>query len=80
MDDDMSDLIVQLCTTVGMIMEDASVDALMLSSHHRSSWQEALESISGAVATTTKLVHAAQALHAWAMRATDAPVGRSTER
>ena len=60
MEDDTRDLIVQLCTRVGMIMEDASVVALTIGGLASEDRQTALEEIRKAAERISALVEAAR--------------------
>jgi len=64
MDEDTRDLIVGLCTRIGMIMEDTSVAKLTLRAKDQLTWQRTLDYISAAVALANLLMRAAQALNA----------------
>ena len=60
MKDDTHDLTVQLCTKVGMIMEDASVIALTIGGLASEDRQAALEEIGKAAERISALVEAAR--------------------
>ena len=62
MDDDIGDLIRALCTRAGMIMEDASVDALMMPQADLGAMAAKLERLSNAARTISAIVDAARAL------------------
>jgi hypothetical protein len=62
MDDDTRDLVNQLCTRIGMIMEDASVLALIISSVDQADRVERLTQLAHASARISALVRAAMAL------------------
>lgn len=62
MEDDTHDLIVQLCTRVGMIMEDASLSALTISATDRSAMPDALAELESVAVRISTLVAAAKAV------------------
>ena len=62
MDDDTADLISQLCTRVGMIMEDASVIALTVSGIEAGNHQVAIGELETAARRIDALIAAARAL------------------
>ena len=62
MDDDIVDLIRVLCTRAGMIMEDASVDALIMSPGNPDSINAKLERLADAALAISAIINAAQAL------------------
>ena len=64
MDKDISDLIVQLCTRVGIAMEDASVVALTVMGMEREERLAALIELDAAAERITVLVQAARVLMA----------------
>ena len=64
MDDDTQDLIVQLCTRIGMIMEDASVIALTYPRCTGDTRQAAIAKIGLAAKQISALVAAAEAMAA----------------
>ena len=63
MDDDIGDLIRALCTRAGMIMEDASVDALIMSPGNRDTINAKLERLADAALEISAIINAARALH-----------------
>jgi hypothetical protein len=62
MDADTEDLIAQLCTRAGILMEDASVMALMIRGLDVAERPARLKKLSAAIATMASLVEAAEAL------------------
>lgn len=62
MDENIDDLIVQLCTRIGMIMEDASVTALIVGGMLPSDRLNVIEELEGAAKRIDALVAAARAL------------------
>ena len=62
MDDDHTDLVAQLCTRVGMIMEDGSVIALNVGRKHRSRRKAAIDALEGAATRIQGLIAAVRAL------------------
>ena len=62
MDDDTDDLIAQLCTRIGMIMEDASVIALNVSGKVPSDRQTAIDELDGAAKRIEALIAAVRTL------------------
>lgn len=62
MDDDIGDLISALCTRAGMIMEDASVDALMMRADDPDAINAKLERLADAALAISAIINAAQAL------------------
>ena len=63
MDEDTFDLIRTLCTRVGMIMEDASVEALFLPAADTRALSAGLDRLSDASGTISAIVAAARALN-----------------
>ena len=63
MDEDDADLIERLCTRAGMIMEDASVDALTLQNVPPDQRSVALAKLASAASQIAALVHAAASLN-----------------
>lgn len=62
MDDDDHDLIAQLCTRIGMIMEDASPTALSIGAMDQARRRAAIAELSAAAAKISSLLAAAQTL------------------
>ena len=62
MDDDIGDLIGALCIRAAMIMEDASVDALMMSAGDPDTINAKLELLADAALEISAIINAAQAL------------------
>lgn len=62
MDDDTRDLVAQLCTRIGMIMEDASVDALTMRRRDREQLIAAIDKLAMTGEHIAALVRAARAL------------------
>ena len=62
MDDDTEDLVIQLCTRIGMIMEDTSVLALTVPGMDQVGRRAALREIEQAASRIHALVVAAKAL------------------
>ena len=62
MDDDIGDLIGALCTRAAMIMEDASVDALMMPRAGPDTINAKLERLDDAALAISAIVNAARAL------------------
>ena len=62
MNDDIRDLIRALCTRAGMIMEDASVDALMFPQAGPDTINAKLERLADAALAISEIVNAARAL------------------
>ena len=62
MDDDIGDLVRALCTRAGMIMEDASVDALMTSAGDPDAINAKLERLADAALAISAIINAARAL------------------
>ena len=62
MDDDTDDLIAQLCTRIGMIMEDASVTALTVSGKNPSDRPAAIDDLEGAARRINALAAVVRAL------------------
>lgn len=62
MDDDIADLITQLCTQIGMIMEDMSVIALGVAGMDDAARRSAIAEISEVASRITALSKAAEAL------------------
>ena len=62
MDDDADDLIRKLCTRAGMIMEDASVDALLMPGADPEAIGAKLERLGDAAHAISAIVAAARAL------------------
>lgn len=62
MDDDIVDLIRALCTRVGMIMEDASVDALMMSAGDPETMNAKIKRLADAALEISAIINAARAL------------------
>jgi hypothetical protein len=62
MDDDTDDLIAQLCTSIGMIMEDTSVTALTAGSLARDERLVAIDEVEMAAQRIAALVAAVRAL------------------
>jgi hypothetical protein len=60
--DDTDELIIRLCTQVGMIMEDSSILALTLGAVSRSEWTDAIADLGVASGTIERLIEAARAL------------------
>ena len=60
MDDDAKELVAQICTRIGMIMEDASVVALMVGSHSEEGQENAISDLEAAADRITALVAAAK--------------------
>jgi hypothetical protein len=63
MDEDTLELIQRLCTRAGMIMEDASVEALMATPSDVGAMSEKLTRLAEAAHTIGTIIVAAQALH-----------------
>jgi hypothetical protein len=63
MDHETADLIQRLCTKAGMIMEDASVDALMLGATDPQTISARLMRIAEAAEDISTIVAAARVLH-----------------
>lgn len=64
MDDDTSDLIVQLCTRIGMIMEDVSPVALMIAGMNAAEREAALAELGRVIEQLGPLIDAATDLQA----------------
>lgn len=62
MDDGIVDLIRALCTRSGMIMEDASADALIMSPGNPEAMNAKLERLADAALAISAIINAAQAL------------------
>jgi hypothetical protein len=62
MDDDIDDLIAQLCTWIGMIMEDTSVTALTAGSLERDERLAAIDDVETAANRIAALIAATKAL------------------
>ena len=62
MDDDIVDLIRALCTRAGMIMEDASVDALMMTAGNPDTINAKLARLADAALAISAIINAARAL------------------
>ena len=62
MDEDTCELIDQLCTRIGMIMEDMSVTALSIPSMRGHERRDAISEINAAAAQMTALAQAANTL------------------
>ena len=62
MEDDIRDLIGALCTRAGMIMEDASVDALMMSAGDPDALNAKLGLLADAALAISAIINAARAL------------------
>ena len=63
MDEEILDLVDQLCTRAGMIMEDASVDVLLLKERSPQASAEKIARLGIAAQAISALVAAASALH-----------------
>ncbi len=64
MDDHTDDLIAQLCTRIGVIMEDVSVTALTVGGKSPDNRKAAIDELDGAAKRIDALVSAAKALQA----------------
>lgn len=62
MDDETQELIIQLCTRIGMIMEDASVVALTIGSRDQDARMAAMTELEVAADQIGRLVKATQSL------------------
>ena len=62
MDHETKDLIAQLCTRAGMIMEDASAEALTIALQSESDLAAKLDTLIEAIATSSSLLTAARGL------------------
>lgn len=63
MDDDVVDLIRTLCTRAGMIMEDASVEALLMPAADPQALSAKLDQLADAAKAISAIVAAARALN-----------------
>jgi len=63
MDDDTSDLVVQLCTRIGMIMEDASPVALTVVGMEPAERKAALATLERAIGQLGALIAVVKSLH-----------------
>lgn len=62
MDDETQELIIQICTKIGMIMEDASLVALTIGSRDQNARLAAMAELDVAAEQIDRLVKAAQSL------------------
>ena len=62
MDEDTADLVVQLCTRIGMTMEDASVDALTIGAMDAAERADAIARLEAASCRISRLMGAVTAL------------------
>lgn len=62
MDDNAADLVIQLCTRVGMLMEDASPDAITIAGKDQDGRRAAIQSLNFALGEMRALLDAAMAM------------------